>query len=612
MAQGRSYPLVSIIVLNRDGEHHLRRLLPSIRAYTIYPNYEVIVVDNDSSDGSRVFVRSFALKGLRLVRLRENMSFSAANNRGAQEARGDILVFLNNDTEVCYGWLWQLVRTLEADPQAGCAAATLIYPELTEADKGGDWVLPGFSVQHSGIAFRFEGDFLRPYNKGRFLHPLHIPRTDRIEPAVTAAAMAWRADVFRRLGGFDEGYRFGYEDVDLCLRAGEAGHRVYLSGKSFVIHHEFGTQKQTDRVTKRVNRINNIQRFAARWHQSLKAAYWREKLFGEPFLAEHPLTIAVTVTEYHPATTCGDYFTATGLGKALEGMGYRVVYLARRPVEEWYRIPRDVDILLVMMDDYELPKAKVPPGVLTCAWVRNWVDRWQSRPWLKDYDMVLASSRKSLEALQPSLSTRITTGVLRIAVDADLFRPMPADPRYACDLCFVGNIFHVPRDIAQSLRLDPSWRFRFWGRLEAPGHPFEPYHEGRVPYEEVPRIYNSAKIVLEDCTPMCRPWGCINSRTFEAAACGACIVSNPVPELQELFGDSLLIYRDSQELSEIIRHYLANEDERKMLGQKARRVVLDGHTYDHRAREFRDLVAGHFGILGVPESPERIHTAGAA
>jgi len=590
------YPPVSIIIFNRNGEHHLRRLLPSIRTYTIYPNYETIVIDNDSSDGSCAFVRSFSLKGLRLIRLDDNVSFSRSNNVAAKQARGDFLVFLNNDTEVSYGWLLELIRALQSHPSAACAGATLLYPEISEVDKGGDWILPGFSVRHMGIAFRFEGDFFRPYHKGRFRHPLSLEPSTSIQPAVTGACMAWKAQVFRDIGGFDEGYRFGYEDVDLCLRAAEAGHTVLLSGRSFVIHHEFGTQKAIYQTVKSSNRLNNRRIFGSRWYPSLKHAYWSEKLFSRPFLAEHPLTIAITVTEYHPATTCGDYFTATGLGSALERQGYRVVYLARRPFLEWYRIPQEVDVLLVLMDDYELPKVQGHPGLVTCAWVRNWVDRWMGRPWLRDYDIVLASSRKSHEAISGLASPNATTGVLRIGVDTDLFKPMQPEPCYTSDLCFVGNIFHVPRDITRTLRIDPSWRFRFWGRLEALSHPFSPYHEGRVPYEEVPKIYNSTKIVLEDCMPMCSPWGCINARTFEAAACGACIISNPVLELEELFQDSVITYRDERELSRLIRYYLSHDEERRKLGHRARSKILEAHTYNHRVQELKEHLARHFQV----------------
>lgn len=584
-------PSVSIIILNRNGVDYLKRLFPTLQAHTMYPRFEIILVDNASSDTSCAWAEGYGFAELTVIRLDKNYSFSAANNIGARRAKGDYLVFLNNDTEVCYGWLAEAMRCFERFPKAACVGSTLVYAEISSLDKGGDWVLPGLSVQHAGCAFRYEGDFLRPFNVGKYRHPLHLDRVAKAVPAVSAACQVWKRQLFDEIGGFDEGYFYGYEDVDICLKAREAGYEVIHCPTSVVIHHEFGTQKRVESTEKQQNRLRNMAHFSARWYDGLRRDFWREKLFGLPFLAESGLTIAITVTEYHPLTTCGDYFSAVGLGNALESLGYRVVYLPRRPVDEWRDVPDDIDVLLVMMDDFPLDRARLRQGIITVAWIRNWVDRWSQRPWLQNYDMVLASSTTSLQTIAPRLRPEQYQGVLRIAADPDLFHPQTVDDRYASDLCFVGNMFHVPRDIAANLNLKKDWRFRYWGRLESPGHPFAPYHEGRVSYYEVPAIYNSARIVLEDCTPMCKPWGCINSRTFEAMACGACVVSNDVPELRELFADAILIYRNRQELDELLTYYLEHDDERRAIGAKAAAMIREKHTYARRAEEFRTHLA---------------------
>lgn len=589
-------PLVSIIIINRNGLNYLKTLYSAIQAYTIYPNYEIILADNYSSDDSCRFTERFGFPRCKVLRFAENFSFSKANNLAAQEALGEYLVFLNNDTEVCYGWLTEMMRCFDANLHIGCIGSTLVYAELEGTDKGGDWVLPGLSVQHAGCAFRHEGDFIRPYNRGQFRHPLYLSQDPESCPAVSAACQLWKRTVFQEIGGFDEGYVYGYEDIDICLKARQAGYEIMHCPTSVVLHHEFGTQKTTLPQKKQENRLKNMAHFSSRWFDELHREFWNEKLHGSPLLSEHPLTIAITVTEFHPLTTCGDYFSAIGLGNALERLGYRVIYLARRPVNEWYDVPDSVDVLLVMMDDYRPDQANIRKGILKVAWVRNWIDRWQQRPWLQSYDMVLTSSNTSLKVLSDFLKPEQYRGILRLAADTDQFKGSLPQSKYESDICFVGNIFHVPRDITENLALKHNWNFRFWGRLESPGHPFSPYHEGRLPYSEVPAVYNSAKIVMEDCTPMCKPWGCINSRTFEAMACGACVISNAVPELEDLFPNEILIYHDAAELERMLEYYLTHVDERTALGEKARQAILAGHTFDHRAREFREHLAAFLKI----------------
>ena len=587
--------LVSIIVVNRNGAHYLRKLLPSLKANTVYPDYEFILVDNASTDDSVSFIESYDLgKPSKVIRMDSNRSFSTANNIGSSSANGSYLVFMNNDMEVCYGWLTELLHGFVEIEGTACAGATLIYAENELVGKGGDTVRPGLSVQHLGIGFRNEGIFVRPYNLGHYRHPLHLSVTLRSVPAVTGACQLWRKDVFDELDGFDESYTYGYEDVDICLRAMNKGYEVVHCPGSWVIHHEFGTQKEVLPKDKQKARQNNIATFKRKWFHQLNSEFWVEKTYPrEQFWTENRLTIAITVSEFHGATNLGDYFVAVALGKELEKLGYRIIYLPRRPIYEWDSVSDDVDVLLVMLEDYPLPDIQLRQGIVRIAWIRNWIDRWSERPWLGDFDMILASSKTALGVLAKKLDERQYRGVLRLAAEPDRYRPMDDDERYASDLCFVGNIFHLPRDIVDNLVVREGWRFRFWGQINTGDvqtdntHPFKRYHEGTVRNECVPQIYNSTKIVLEDCMAQCRPWGCINSRTFEAMACGALVVSNEVPELKDIFPTEILTYRDERELEEILAFYLTHEEERKRLGDSAREAILNAHTFAHRAKELR-------------------------
>lgn len=140
--------------------------------------------------------------------------FAVTCNKGAKaEAKADLLVFLNDDTIPQPGWLEPLV---EAAQRHGIAGAHLIYPDG--------------STQHSGVFLRRQPE-LTAYNRKR-------PAPSGEVPCVTGACLAIRRDLWDQLGGFDEGFVNGYEDVDLCLRAREAGHSVWFCAESVVIHLE--------------------------------------------------------------------------------------------------------------------------------------------------------------------------------------------------------------------------------------------------------------------------------------------------------------------------------------------------------------------------------------
>ncbi|MEW6749561.1 MAG: glycosyltransferase [Candidatus Latescibacterota bacterium] len=206
------------------------------------PEHEVLVVDNASDDWTPYLLQVFS-GDLKVLRNEENVGFARACNQAAREARGEYLVFLNNDTVPQPGWLEALVRTADADARIGVVGARLLYPGTRR-------------VQHAGLALR--GGI-----------PEHVGRgADALDPTVTAprdldmvtgACMLVRRSLFAELEGFDTGYQNGVEDVDLCLRARDRGWRVTYCPDCVVEHHEGKSQGRYDHVQE------NLQRFAARW-----------------------------------------------------------------------------------------------------------------------------------------------------------------------------------------------------------------------------------------------------------------------------------------------------------------------------------------------------------
>jgi GT2 family glycosyltransferase len=249
-------PLVSIIIPAYNNWQLTFRCLMSLLEHTSGVRYETIVVDNASTDETAVALPR--LEGLRARRNAENLGFATACNQGASMARGRYLLFLNNDIEARANWLPPMLRMMEMEvtqgtppraresvPKMGIVGSRLLYPDGT--------------LQHGGVAVSYAGPL--PIN------PVHLAYRERPEASakplllnvVTAACMLIRRDLFDEVGGFDESYRNGFEDVDLCFKARERGWLVGYTPESTLIHHESKSKG----------------RFAAtRWNENLLQRRW--------------------------------------------------------------------------------------------------------------------------------------------------------------------------------------------------------------------------------------------------------------------------------------------------------------------------------------------------
>jgi GT2 family glycosyltransferase len=213
------YPLASVIIPNWNGARFLPTCLDALRRQT-YPRFEVLVVDNASTDGS-VALMERDYPEVRLVKLPTNRGLTGGVNAGIQAARGEILALLNNDTEADPHWLSELVRALEADPQAGLAASKMLLFERRDViHSAGDFYgldgLPG----NRGVWQKDEGQFDGPR---------------RVFGACGGAA-AYRREMLEEIGLFDEEFFMYCEDVDLAWRAQIAGYPCAFAPRAIVYH----------------------------------------------------------------------------------------------------------------------------------------------------------------------------------------------------------------------------------------------------------------------------------------------------------------------------------------------------------------------------------------
>ena len=234
-------PSVSIIIPNREEREMLERCVRAIRAHTAYDNYEVIVVENNSSSKEILdLYRTLRAQGIRVVRWKgrdgdASFNFSAVNNYGARIARGEYLVFMNNDVEVKDGWLEELLG-VSCRPDVGAAGPKLIFPD-------GRIQSAGVVVGIGGVA----GSLFTGMNSA-FSGYLHKASLMQDLSCVTAALMIVRRSVFEEVSGFDESLAVAFNDVDLCLKIRKAGYLVVYDPFTQAVHYE--SMSRGDEYTK--------------------------------------------------------------------------------------------------------------------------------------------------------------------------------------------------------------------------------------------------------------------------------------------------------------------------------------------------------------------------
>lgn len=252
-------PLVSIIIPNKDEKESLEACLNSIWEKTTYRNYEIIVVENNStSEEIFRYYKEISKKGVRLLRWKKEFNYSAINNFGAAHAKGEFLLFLNNDvTVITPDWLTELVGLCQRK-EVGAAGVKLLYPDNT--------------IQHAGCVIGIGGIaghmFVdMPANRTGYLHKASLLQD---MSAVTAACMIAKKQVFDEVGGFTEELSVAFNDVDLCLKINKTGSLVVYDPYVQLYHMESKTRGAEDSKEKVRRFQTEIEYMRCHWIDILK------------------------------------------------------------------------------------------------------------------------------------------------------------------------------------------------------------------------------------------------------------------------------------------------------------------------------------------------------
>ncbi len=259
------YPKVSIVIPNRDHVRMLKQCVSSILEKTEYPSYEVVIVENGSrEEATFAYYEDIAEKENKVSVLKypeKEFNFAHINNWAVDRTKGDMVLFLNNDTEVISKeWLRAMVEHAQR-PEIGAVGAKLLFPDNTIQHAGVILGIGGVANhEHMGLRDDLPGYFGRP-------HAIHNVS------AVTAACMLIRRDLFQEMGGFDsKNLPVAFNDVDLCLRIRERGYWIVYTPYARLYHHESFSRGRDDVFSERFQK---------------EAAYmierWGDMLENDPF-----------------------------------------------------------------------------------------------------------------------------------------------------------------------------------------------------------------------------------------------------------------------------------------------------------------------------------------
>lgn len=223
---------VSIVIPSKDNAQVVGRCLKSIFSLTTYPDFEVILVDTGSTEPAThgLYRRYASRPNFRVVDYTGEFNFSRACNVGAEASDADVLLFLNNDTEVLEpDWLDVMVQWFEVE-EIGAIGVKLLYPDGRIQHAG---VIVGMGGLAGHLLAGYRENVGTEFGSDDWYRDLY---------AVTGACLMIPRSLFEEIGGFDEGYQIIFSDIDLCLRVYDAGYRVLYTPNARLRHHEFGTR----------------------------------------------------------------------------------------------------------------------------------------------------------------------------------------------------------------------------------------------------------------------------------------------------------------------------------------------------------------------------------
>ena len=234
-------------------------------------------------------------------------------------------------------------------------------------------------------------------------------------------------------------------------------------------------------------------------------------LMADKLWSQHVYKIGFVVTEEGDSSKAGDYFTALELAKECRKLGWEASFLPRDHAGKHCYDVSDLDAVVVLLDDYDVRKTThAKPNLITIAWLRNWFERWVKRAWINNYSLLLCSSEMARDMVAANTGRQVD--LFRLASNSAVFNSsvVPAS-EYSCDYCFTGSYWTSPRDIEQFDPKKAAYKFSVFGEGWSSHSQFKDNYRGFVKYKDLPSVYASTKLLIDDANHVTKPWGSVNS-----------------------------------------------------------------------------------------------------
>lgn len=568
-------PLVSIIISN-SVQRNWRKFFKDYQDKLQYPNFETIIVTDEEMD-------TLEQRSPGIIRTERNLK------EALETFNGEYILFLNNIRDTTYGWLNQMMQVALYSDVIGYEDKINLedYPkddDIKNPNKDRIGAVGGRLAYHNESAFKILETGLSFKNLDGLIKPYHRngePSTDgqRTRAGLSCDALLVREEAYHDVGGLDMNYHDIYRASDLCLKLHKEGYRNVYCPEALLFS------------DKPIVSENPPGSFQDRWGRWLARNLLNDKLNNAGIFCEDPLKVALVVTEVGRDSSAGDYFSAIELGSCLEDFGWEITFQAKEGPGNWYDVPDDTDVLISFLEAYDPGKIMCRNGsLIKIAWARNWFERWVNNPSLKKFDILFASSLTACKYIEEE--TGLHTLLLPLATNTKRFKDsIPPRDEYMNDYCFTGSYWDDPRDIVELL--DPEslpFDFKLFGKNWDKFEKFKPYYHGFIKYSNLPEVYASSKLVIDDVNRGSKKFGAVNSRVYDALASGALVITNGEIGAEETFKDELPYYRTKEDLQHLINHYLTHEEERISKIRKLQDMVRKYHHYEIRANTLRNVL----------------------
>jgi glycosyltransferase involved in cell wall biosynthesis len=490
----------------------------------------------------------------------------------------ELVCLLHADTEpLGSDWLARLAAGVESDVVA--AAPVLLQPlrprsRATSRD--------GF-VRSSGLDAAIDADgapIVRAREAGRRARP-----EDRIDHvlAVLGACVVIDRHALERAGGWKPASDVDAAMIDLCLRLRARGGRIA------VVHNTFAVDHRPLADARRPDRPVNVE--GAGWRAFVDQrgpTLWRQATRRPRDDTNLQFAITIAAPSEKMAPRWGDWHLASALARSLERLGHVVRVQTIDRSDDPAGRACDVHVVL-----HGLAPVRRTPGQRHVVWVISHPERIDLGE-CDAADLVLVASERFAADLRSRTTTPVE--VMLQATDSHRFRPMTPVPKHEHPITVVAKTRDVPRPIvmdAIAAGLRPAIYGTGWESFVDPSLVVASY----VPNAELPVVYSSAGVLLADHWEEMRAWGFVSNRVFDALACGTPTIADALPEIADLFGDAVTTYREPDDLRASVEALLGDRTAARARAREGQALVLEAHTFDHRASTLVALL-GQYGLVG--------------